>query len=97
MFVYCFLPLLDALCALLSALCSLRYAHSYRRLSTGFAVAALTACEPTVNKAMTNANKPVTANIHRLEINPVSKTLQPFVQDIKGNRPGDEIGHKNPH
>jgi len=40
--------------------------YSYLRLSTGFAVAALIACELIVTNAITSANVPDNMNIHGL-------------------------------
>ena len=39
--------------------------YSYRRLSTGFAVAARIACQLTVSKAIVSARPPASANIHQ--------------------------------
>ena len=42
----------------------LNLCYSFRRLSTGFAKAALMACELTVSNAISIASNPATANIH---------------------------------
>jgi len=66
--------------------------HSYRRLLMGLAVVALTACELTVSRAITNAKTPERKNTRGAYAHCIGKVLYPKIQERVRDRPCNGIG-----